>query len=33
MNVITDRAQLPAGAESGVIRITLKPGKGLAERR
>ena len=33
MNVITDPAQLPAGAESGVIRITLKPGKGLTERR
>ena len=33
MNVIQDPAQLPAGAESGVIRITLKPGKGLTEKR
>ncbi len=33
MNVITDPAQLPAGAASGVIRITLKPGKGLTAKR
>ena len=33
MNVIKDPAQLPAGAASGVIRITLKPGKGLTAKR
>ncbi|MDP1860236.1 MAG: hypothetical protein Q8K82_16280 [Gemmatimonadaceae bacterium] len=33
MNVIKDPAQLPVGAEFGIIRVTLKPGKGLTEKR